>query len=315
MTDEEFQAAEQAAARDPSTSTERLAELVEFFPEEVLANPALALLVLAEPDFWSQFSYEALAGLASSPSCPLSLVQWALQGAALCCGVLWRNEALPRELRREVLLRMRGESGWSVVLQDWDQERPLLAQVLTDDELSLLERAPDETLTEAEVERLARVGAGGRLRAGLQPHATAALLERLAPTAEADGSMSFLMHPKANPARLTAAFQATTSADGWWWAAQNPALTEAQFALAMQHPELHEYLAQNPSLPPECMPALARSDQNAKWRLAVHPSLSAEAQLVLAGDTDPSVRATLREHPNLTPETRRRLARSDAKWS
>ena len=126
---------EAAEARSPATSPARLAELMLRHAEAVLANPAFQLLLVENPHFWTTLPHPGI--LAGARYCPADFVQWVLAqpdaGAALLHELVL-NRALPVHLRRAAFLRTHFSLRWS-------QERRRLAELLTPEEVALLERA------------------------------------------------------------------------------------------------------------------------------------------------------------------------------
>jgi hypothetical protein len=94
----------------------------------------------------------------------------------------------------------------------------------------------------------------------------------------------------------------------------NPSLTEDHLFFAMQEEWLLPHVARHPRLPQRWWQRfLSHPDVIVRSSLACNPSLTAEVQLQLAGDSSAQVRAALRNQPHLTPEAQQKLDETDAK--
>ncbi|WP_036218313.1 hypothetical protein, partial [Calidithermus chliarophilus] len=87
-----------AVAANPNTPTAVLLRLAVHFPEEVLHNPVLDLLLLENPNLLAEARPESRNRLLGSPACWPEFVRWALKhGDEDALLALCRNPLLPRE--------------------------------------------------------------------------------------------------------------------------------------------------------------------------------------------------------------------------
>jgi hypothetical protein len=307
LADQDRSDAERAEAVDPATPPERLAELMEFHADAVLQNPSLSLLLMERPDFWSSVSHNARNDLARSDACPLSFASWLLHANTPDTSLtylLW-NRAVPMAMRRAAYLKRSTRD----LLQFWTDERPILAEVLSPTELSLLERGgglsdPDAPpMTEDEFEHLAALCDLGLELAMNHPCCPGAVLDRLSETGAVPAAV-VLSHPNCDPERLALAL-ASPDVTLRRHAALNPTLSAAQFEQAAQDPAVRADMAMNRALPPEWVEVFLH-DPNplVRMRLADNRSLSPESQKVLATDPYAPTRSHLLQNPSVTAEAR-----------
>jgi hypothetical protein len=165
----------------------------------------------------------------------------------------------------------------------------------------------DSRLSPAEFERLAAQGVLGASLAATHPGVPAPLVQRLSEHSSPFVYGPALANPSLAPALL--AFN-LTSPERWRRraAAENPAMTPAQFEAAQREPQMRLGLARNPGLSGSLIEGLLRdTNDSVRVELARNACLSAEAQLVLAEDLNAFVLEALGENPSLTAEARARL--------
>jgi hypothetical protein len=69
---------QRAKAAHPNLAPEEFSRLARRFPSEFSQNPALALWLLENPDFWTSLGYDAQVRLARCADAPLAFLQWAV---------------------------------------------------------------------------------------------------------------------------------------------------------------------------------------------------------------------------------------------
>jgi hypothetical protein len=317
MNDPALWEADRGEALDPATPAARLLLLLRDHLDDVLQNPAMPLLLLAQPDLWSEVGRRGEGLLARSPRCPPSFVAWLLRQAsprAAVLGLLAGNPAVPAAARRAAFLRRNAleEHPYDVspLLCDLlpQSERDVLADFLPPPEHALVVRAADGApLSPEEFEALAGLDVRGPVLAMRHEDAPAALLLRLLDQGSHAARIFVPAHPNL-PAAHLAALLASEDSGLRYSAAANPSLTEAQFAAAVCDPKLRVLVAGNPGLPQVWVEDfLSGPDPFARAALAGNPALSAEHQLALAGSTSEPIRRALARNPSLTAAARRRL--------
>jgi hypothetical protein len=304
MTYQELKDLERAEALDPNTPARRLLVLLRFHCDEVLANPALPLVLLEQPDFWACAGHDGLQKAARSGLCPQAVVDWLLSSPAHAhlLGDLMKNRGLADATRRAAFLRCPDV-----------EPRVEPEAFLPADEAALLRRSrhgPDPTMTEGELQQLAGLGVLGLGRALDHPRCPEAVLG--AARQAGQWLQVVLRHPA-----LPAAWLAEALAAGTWavrsQALLNPRLTEAQFEVAATGPD-RDQVALNPALP-EVWRERLTSDAAVAVREAVarHPLLSPRLQWFLADDPIDTVRSALARNPALTAEAQALLEDAHAR--
>jgi hypothetical protein len=218
----------------------------------------------------------------------MAFVSWVFHRPSPDAWLLMRlslNSGLPSSVRRDAFARRPWNHLWNRVV-----EHAELAEFLTEEELTLLDRAEaeqDSRLTEEEVDRLASLGEIGLSLAVLQPKARFEHARRLLRT-DTESLIQVLSHPRLSP---------------------------AGFACAAEVPDWDTNLLRNPSLPASCAERILRrvTSTDVLIGLASHPKLSPALQLEMAGfsvfatigpSRVPEIRHALRKNPSLTQEAR-----------
>jgi hypothetical protein len=310
-----------ALACNPSAPTEHLlgALLLEW-PDEVLANPTLDLLLLGQPDLLSSLPDAQRRAEAASPRCPWGWAESVLQGARGAEAVrvaLLKNGALPLGLRHrgygaqppywrahasDGLGAALGPAFWSLVTaRDFEPPSPgaeALAQLAATGALGRWLAVKQAGCALELLEEAARSPDMG-VRAGVarHPRATPALLLQLAVDPDEQVRRRVAMHP-ALPVALAVEL-VTDPSDEVAAALVRPTLQalapQVALAVATRGPLAARHdLAGRKDLPREVLEILALDeDALVRQRIAGQPHLPDELVQVLASDGSASVRAAV----------------------
>jgi hypothetical protein len=302
-----------AVACNPNAPLEALALAAGTFPEEVLQNPALDLLLLEDSDLWTRWAPDALGRIAASPRCPASLGAWALRQRWLdesFRDALVENPALPladrqrlcvqgeRVPERLFLVRLR-EAGFPPEALDVFFRLGLRRSEVEDDEV--VRRGP---LGEDELTWLFELGGPCPLLVLRARECPPSLLQRalLLDATELQGAA--LRHPcldAATCARVIAAGAPAQVRTLAWSEALQP---EHLLALAgSADPQVLVAVSQHPAAPDAALIALTEADElMAQVNLLARPTLSASVQHALATRGLLAARARLASSHHATPD-------------
>ncbi len=282
-----------AIARNPNAPPSLLRQAFEQFPEALLENPVLPLLLLEDPDFMRKLPEFVSGAVLARADVPESLVVTFSQ----------RSPALADEARHHVLLA--GETGdeWVALVQA--EFGKLMQRRLNPERhacvLALLEQGEvsprvAERLLGEQLRRWERVSFcwGARRNSGYQPLFD--LLRRLTGTWDLSGPVR--PDVPAAPEEL-----ACLAAGGTWLrrlAARHPNTPPELLECLAADPEVavRRAVARHPATPVEALETLAASPR-LRERLAVARNESAPAELLcrLARDPEARVRAAVARHP------------------
>ncbi|HEY1015120.1 MAG TPA: hypothetical protein VGE07_20615, partial [Herpetosiphonaceae bacterium] len=292
----------EAVASHPNTPLPTLLKLARRHPAAFLANPALLLHLLEQPDFPMSIQADTLQQLVTDQAAPPGLL-----------GVLSRHELEEIAEAARMHVSLAGEAGadWAEQLEEaiWGIKIPqsstqiptllamgavprwLIPPLLISDSIALRQAAAASPATPPElVETVLRAGSEADLTTEAPPDPTLEprWLERLARGGVWSSGLA-AVHPNTPPALLT---RLSGHSSG----------------------RIRRLVATNPKLPPGAMPRLA-SDKDRHVRLAVarNPNAPGPVLARLAQDRAPGVIAAAAAHPNLPLDVLERLA-SHAEW-
>ncbi len=294
-----------AVAGNPNTPEDVLLRLAVHFPEEVLGNPLLGLLLLVNPNWLAEIPGYARIRLLGSPQAPSQFLRWAAregdQSAVL--GML-RNPAVPAEvvaqLTDHALPAVAEAARLHVALEASPLERALWwcdadMDYLELRQMVLLGMAPDWIAPRLAMEP----DAGLRLALLKQENLPREVLETFIFDEDEAVRRAARLHPRtpAETAKLLDRLEA-----------QLP--VEAPFeTLAQGHYWLRQLVAQHPQTPPHLLERLLTDDD---WRVrgaaARNPALPAHWLEQLAQDGDREVRQWVAANPRTPSAVLERLA-------
>lgn len=152
----------QALARNPATPLASLIALCPDFPDDVWKNPALDLILLDRPEFFSALKEPQALALASSPLMPARLAPLLLEHrSADVARALGRNPSSPRDLLEGALLRKVPASVAVNPSTPWETLRELLGEM---DEKIRIAAASNASIPAWWRRRCARLGLAGDLK-------------------------------------------------------------------------------------------------------------------------------------------------------
>jgi hypothetical protein len=269
-----------AVAANPNTPTQVLLRLAVHFPEEVLRNPVLELLLLENPNLLAEMRPESRDRLLGSPACWPEFVRWALKyGEEEALLALCRNPLLPREALE--------------ALQSYPSEKVqqaarlhLGSQAEARAEAALLEAS-----TEADSAQLFDA-----LALGLVPPW---LLGRIAQAPDYALRQAVAAHPQAPP-EILAQLLLDEAEEVRQAAAENPRTPQVARRFAQ------DLLLGRP-LPPERLLELSERTPGLRPLLLSHPSFPSGALRTFAFDEDWRIRQAVARNPQLDRRLLRRL--------
>lgn len=271
-----------AVAANPNTPTPVLLRLAVHFPEEVLRNPVLDLLLLENPNLLAEMRPESRDRLLGSPACWPEFVRWALkQGEEGALLALCRNPLLPRE----ALEALREHPSEKV------RQAARLHLGLSAEEIPA-EAALREVPTEADSAQLFDA-----LALELVPPW---LLGRIAQAPDYALRQAVAAHPQAPPETL-AQLLLDEAEEVRRAAAENPRTPQSARRFA------HDLWAGRP-LPSERLLELCERIPGLRPLLLPHPSFPPEALRNFAFDEDWRIRQAVARNPHLDRRLLRRLA-------
>lgn len=296
-----------AVAANPNTPTPVLLRLAVHFPEEVLHNPVLDLLLLENPNLLAEMRPESRERLLGSPACWGEFVRWALKYGeeedllALCRNPLLSQEALeallghPSEKVRQAARLHLGFRGAEVSAEAAVLEAPTEADsAQLFDALALglvppwllgrIAQAPDYALRQA---------------VAAHPHAPPEILARL-------------LLDEAEEVRRAAAENPHTPQPARRFAQDlllgRPLPPERLLELSERSAGLRPLLLSHPSFPPKALRSFAFDED---WRIrqavARNPRLDRQLLRRLGQDPDRDVRKAVAANPSAPPDLLERL--------
>lgn len=308
-----------AVARNPNTPEDVLLRLAVHFPEEVLANPLIDLLLLVNPNWLAEIPGYARNRLLGHPQAPLHFLRWAARdGDPVALLALLQNPSVPPELVEPLTnhglpavaeaARLHGalESSpleralwWSEADMDYLELRQMVLLGLAPAwiapriahesdaglRLALLEQAhlPKEVLTAFLFDEDEAVRRAARQHPSTPPEA-AELLDRL----EAQ-------------LPVEAPFEALAQGTIPFGTGGSP--------YTQSHYWMRQLLAQHPQTPPHLLERfLTDDDGRVRGALARNPAIPAYWLLQLAQDGDREVRQWVAAHPHTPPSILEQLA-------
>ncbi|MCL6526889.1 MAG: hypothetical protein K6T57_08390 [Thermaceae bacterium] len=294
-----------AVAANPNTPAEVLVRLAVRYPQEVLQNPVLDLLLLVNPNWLAEIPAFARNRLLAQPSVPVGFLRWAAgNGDLAALQSLAQNPSTPPELLEPLLtsplpgvaeaarLHLSLETcpyetalWWLEADADPLQLRQLaLVGLIPGWLMPRLVREPDPTLREY-------LAASGQT----PPELLEALL--------LDENEEVRRAAQANPATPREALERFTRLE-----LGEPAEVPLEL-LARGHPWARTLVARYPYTPPGLLEQLSGDED---WRVraaaAANPGLEPGKLLRLAGDSDPDVRLATAANPRTPAEALERLA-------
>jgi hypothetical protein len=301
-------------AQNPNTPPEELVLLMGKHADVVLQNPAFALLLVEQPDLWSQVVADEAAALAVAalPAVPVEFVLYVLRHPAQhLVPPLLRNAAVPLSLRQQLFFLdapggLLPEAEWPALV---GTELASLARRLGL-RASSAHLTPDATLTEVELEQLGLLGQLGTRQALAHPGCPVSVIDRALQSSDVTLRFAAAAHPRLPDDRLE---QLTVDPELHVrrTVALHPRLGEAGLRrLLGDANEIRYRIAQRALLPDAIAVALASDPEIAPRRvLAGRPGLPLAAATLLAADPAPGVRAALAANAALPEALALTLAR------
>lgn len=265
-----------AVGQNPSVTAAALRAVVPRLRERellgLLENPAWSLLVLEQPDFWSQLPTAALMAFARSERCPTSLLQHAQAHAAQLDEVvvqLLLNRALPEDDRFALLcsaVRVGGTPTKALRRAGFSAARVDLLEAAGFDTLHLPD-APSRRLSADEQATLWGWGPLGEWLALSQEDCPA---DRLAEAAGRGGAVLLLVARHAGlPPELRRALASDPALEVRAALALNPSTTDAELLdlIEADPARLASWVASRDALGPAVRARLEALDQKEVQRL------------------------------------------------
>jgi hypothetical protein len=219
-------AADRAEALDPQTPAPRLAALMGTHLADVLRNPALPLLLVEQPDFWSLLPLGVRLKVARSERCPPEFVAWSLRQPAPDAVDLMCNRALPAASRRAAYARLPfGEI--TPDLADHLLEHTTFDFLSTNEQALVRWALEGPAVDAAACSRLVRLDGLGAWLALRQAACPSEALEWLLEHGDGDAATEALGHPNLSPELIASALETPEPAVRCA-VAVNPSLTPAQ---------------------------------------------------------------------------------------
>jgi hypothetical protein len=321
-------------AANPNTPTETLLHLAAHLPEAVLQNPVLDLLLIENPNLFSEMPAYARQSLLASPEVPQGFLRWvSKKGDEAALLALTQNPSTRPEMLEGLFKHVSGKVAETAKLHrafeaESDQKMALLLAEVESDSADLYDLLLADLIPDWLIPRLAREP-DVELRRALarHPRTPADVLGWLRADEDEEVRKNAAANPRTSPEamlffeRLEQGEQVEDRellalSRGQLWARQlvaqcAGASVELLEGLAQDQAwQVRQVVATNSKLGPQWLEALSRdSDRDVRQAVAANPNTPPAVLEHLLGDETEEVRQSARKNPQVPLATLQLLER------
>jgi hypothetical protein len=297
----------ESVAENPNTPLKVLFHLGAQYPKQLLRNPALPLILLENPNTFTEIPSRTLLKLIEQPEAPRPLLEWAatLQGEP---GVRRKVAANPNT-PSDTLERLAGDH--SLPVREAILNNPKAGKVLqlfwrlgASRDLSSPE-SPDTTLPSQDLERLALGGSFARYLVAKHPNTTASTIHTLAQSFHSDVALRIevAQHPN-TPSEVLQALLGDVQVNIRGLALRHPNTPSAYVEILHRlgaDETLSEYTTPDLSLSQdELVRLLERANHWVRVLVARHPNLPYITLQALSNDSSLEIKLAVAQNPATT---------------